>query len=168
MSNWKAALLIVIPLVVTACAGATYGQQAGSTTMPSMSMPATSAPAPATAPSVVAPPVGSPPAGSVAPTTGAPGATAGATLHISALNLAFNTNNLEAPAGQPFVIEFANNDPDIPHNIDILDASGASIFKGAIVNGPTTVSYQVPAIPPGTYSYHCDVHPFMTGTLTVK
>ena len=86
----------------------------------------------------------------------------------AALNLAFDTNQLTAPAGQPFVIAFANNDAGIPHNIDIVDGTGKSIFQGDVVTGPTTVDYQVPALAPGAYTFHCDVHPFMTGTLAVK
>ena len=41
------------------------------------------------------------------------------------------------------------------------------MFKGDIVTGPTTVTYDVPALPAGTYTFTCTVHPNMTGTLTV-
>jgi plastocyanin len=164
MSNWRAALLIGVPLVVAACTGSTYGQQAGPTSTPGMTMTASAPPVVSTPPAV-----SSAPPTAVAPgSTAAPGASAGATLHIAALDLAFDTNQLQAPAGQPFVIEFANNDPSIPHNIDILDAAGKSIFKGDIVTGPSTVSYHLPALPAGSYAFHCDVHPFMTGTLMVE
>jgi plastocyanin len=30
-----------------------------------------------------------------------------------------------------------------------------------------TVEYQVPAIPPGTYYFQCDVHPTMNGSVTI-
>ena len=69
---------------------------------------------------------------------------------------------------QAFVLEFANNDPGIPHNVEIKNASGASMFKGQIITGPAKMSYQVPALAAGTYMFVCDVHPNMTGTLTVK
>ncbi|MEA2607483.1 MAG: hypothetical protein QOI00_2240, partial [Chloroflexota bacterium] len=46
--------------------------------------------------------------------------------------------------------------------------TGASVFKGAIVTGPAKVSYQVPALAAGSYRFLCDVHPTMTGTLTVQ
>jgi plastocyanin len=98
---------------------------------------------------------------------GGVGAT-GAPLHISAQNIAFDTNHLEAPAGQAFVLEFDNNDPGIPHNVEIKDANGTSVFKGQIITGPAKASYQVPAITAGSYTFVCDVHPNMTGTLTAK
>jgi plastocyanin len=111
-------------------------------------------------------PVSAAPA-STAPDSTASAAPIGATLHIAAQNIQFDTDHLAAPAGEGWVLEFANNDAGVPHNVEILDASGASVFKGAIVTGPTTVSYQVPALPAGSYRFLCDVHPTMTGTLTV-
>jgi plastocyanin len=91
--------------------------------------PAASAPAASTAP---------PASVSASATPGPSGsaAAAGSTLHIAAQNIQFDTNQLEAPAGQVFVLEFANNDPGVPHNVEIKDASGASRFKGQIITGP--------------------------------
>jgi plastocyanin len=102
-----------------------------------------------------------------APSVPASSAQPVATLHISAQNLAFDTNQLQAPAGQTFVIDFDNNDAAIPHNIEITAANGTSVFKGQIITGPATISYQIPALAAGTYMFECDVHPFMNGTLTV-
>jgi cytochrome c oxidase subunit 2 len=119
-----------------------------------------------------APPSGSPassagPAGSPA-ASGATGPT-GPVLHLAAFNLAYDTQALEAPAGQAFQIAFANNDPGVPHNIEIKNPDGSDAFKGAIVSGVTTTTYNVPALPAGTYAFQCSVHPStMTGTLTVK
>jgi plastocyanin len=109
------------------------------------------------------------PAASV-PASAAPGtpAAAGAPLHISAQNIQFDTDHLEAPAEQAFVLEFDNNDPGVPHNVEIRDASGASEFKGEIITGPAQVSYQIPALAAGSYVFLCDVHPTMTGTVTVS
>ena len=66
------------------------------------------------------------------------------------------------------MIEFDNNDAGIPHNLEIQDASGASMFRGQIITGPAMAMYQVPALAAGTYTFVCDVHPNMTGTLTVN
>jgi cytochrome c oxidase subunit II len=107
-----------------------------------------------------------PPASAGAP--GASGAPAAATVQISAKNIAFEQQAVDAPAGAPFTIAFANNDAGTPHNIQILDGSGSSKFKGAIFPGVATQNYAVPALTAGTYKFVCDVHPNMTGQLTVK
>ena len=41
------------------------------------------------------------------------------------------------------------------------------IFKGELVTGPKAVDYAIPALPAGTYTFNCSIHPNMTGTLTV-
>jgi plastocyanin len=120
--------------------------------------PSASGPAPSAVPASSAPILQVPPLG---------GGATGSPLHISAQNIAFDTDHLDTAAGQAFVIEFDNNDPGVPHNIEIKDAGGASLFKGEIITGPARVSYQVPALAAGTYTFVCDVHPNMTGTLAV-
>jgi plastocyanin len=157
-----------LALVVAACSSAagqaptfTYAPLPSASTMPAMSMsPAASEPATSSAPAASAPASAAPPPPSSAAT--------GATLRLAAQNIEFDTDHLEAPAGQPFVLEFDNNDPGIPHNVEIRDANGASMFKGQITTGPAKTPYQVPALAAGTYMFVCDVHPNMTGTLTVK
>jgi plastocyanin len=91
-----------------------------------------------------------------------------ADVTIEAKGIAFVQTSVSAAAGKPFTIAFDNQDAGIPHNVDIHDANGGSVFKGAIVTGVTQTTYQVPALQPGTYPFVCDVHPSMTGTLTVK
>ncbi|OGO53577.1 MAG: hypothetical protein A2V85_08170 [Chloroflexi bacterium RBG_16_72_14] len=102
--------------------------------------------------------------------SGEPGATqapAATVLRISAQNVTFDTDTLSAPADTAFQIEFANNDPGIPHNVEIRDSNGQSLFKGDIFPGVETRTYDVPALSAGTYTFVCTVHPSMTGTLTV-
>jgi mono/diheme cytochrome c family protein/plastocyanin len=112
------------------------------------------------------------PSGSAAPGgSPAPSASGGAvatTLQIAALNIQYDKTDLEAPANAAFAIDFDNQDAGIPHNVAIKDASGADVFKGEIVTGPTKTTYQVPALAAGTYTFYCSVHPNMTGTLTIK
>ena len=113
--------------------------------------------APAAAPS---------PGGSQAP--GGSGATV--TLTITAAGIAFDTDTLEVPANTPFRIVFTNNDAGIPHNVAIHKDSptGPLVWAGDIFNGVETRTYEVPALPAGTYGFVCTVHPNMTGTLTSK
>jgi plastocyanin len=106
---------------------------------------------------------------SAAPATGSPGPAgtpSGATVAVVAKDLKFATPAVSAKAGSPFTIAFDNQD-GAPHNIAISDGSGAKVFKGAIVAGQK-VDYQVPALAAGTYTFICEVHPDMKGTLTVE
>jgi cytochrome c oxidase subunit II len=97
-----------------------------------------------------------------------PSAPAGSTVvKISAKNVAFSTDKLEAPANQPFSIEFTNNDP-FAHNIAIGTGGTNYLFDGAYYTGPGTTTYVVGPLPAGTYTFLCKIHPAMTGTLTVK
>ncbi len=106
--------------------------------------------------------------------SGAPGASAtpgqSASLTLTASGVAYDTDSLEAPADTPFTIAFTNNDAGIPHNVAIHKGSptGELVWQGEIFNGVDSRTYQVPALPAGTYGFVCTVHPNMTGTLTVK
>jgi len=101
--------------------------------------------------------------------TPAPSVTAGGpVLELAAQNTAFTTAALQAPAGKPFTIHFANQDPTVPHGVEIKDASGKSMFKGSTITGPAETNYAVPALPAGVYTFNCTVHTSMTGTLTVQ
>jgi nitrite reductase (NO-forming) len=136
----------VAPFSVDASLGA------GSASSPSMSM------APSTVPS----------SGGTSAATCAP---SGATLHLKAHNVAFDTNCLAAPAGKAFSVVFDNQDPGVPHNFAIYTDSAATtaLFKGDLVSGPKTMTYKVDALKPGTYFFRCDVHPTtMFGTFVVK
>jgi plastocyanin len=160
------ALAIVVAACTTVATGPTPGFTFPAAPSPSAMSGMTMSP-PAFAPAPSAAPAASGPASGAPGAAGSTAAASGATLHISALNIAFDTDHLAAPAGQAFVLEFDNNDPGIPHNVEIKDAGGASVFKGQIITGPAKASYPVPALAAGTYTFVCDVHPTMTGTLTV-
>ena len=146
-------------LLAAACTsttpGWTYAPAPSATPLPSASADGSAAPSgePSAAPS------GEP---SAAPSDGG----GGTVIDIAAANIAFDQATLSAPADQPFQIRFANNDPGIPHNVEIKDGSGTAVFNGDIFNGVETRTYDVPALAAGDYQFLCTVHPNMTGTLT--
>jgi plastocyanin len=138
-------------------------------------------PAASTAPAASAAPGASgTPATSAAPATsatpgasGAPGASAtaaGDTLTITAQNIQYLDTALTTKANVPFHIDFKNQDAGTPHNVTIHKDSptGAEVFRGEVFPGVAEKTYDVPALPAGTYAYVCIVHSTMTGTLTVQ
>ncbi len=126
-------------------------------------------------PSSASSPAGSPvespqPSASSVPGQPSAGASSSAGLSLTAKNVAFSTSQLAAPASKPFTITFDNEDTGVPHNVAIYSSAGSSnvLFRGTIVTGPTTTTYDVPALPPGTYHFQCDVHPQqMNGTIVI-
>ena len=90
-------------------------------------------------------------------------------LTITARDLQFSTSSLTAPAEEPFQIAFDNQE-SAPHNVAIYrDASGSEqVFVPEPFSGPASVTYDVPALPEGTYFFRCDLHPEMSGELTTS
>lgn len=117
---------------------------------------------------VPAPPPSSPSATPTPTETGPPPCEpSGSDLAIAALDVAFDTDCLAAPAGEPFTINFDNQDT-LPHNVAIYtEQGGEQLFSGELITGPATMAYEVPALDPGVYFFQCDVHPNMTGTFVV-
>ncbi len=74
-------------------------------------------------------------------------------------NDAFTPPAVTIPPGT--VITWKNNDP-VTHTVvsDTGAFESQNLAKGD--------SYQFTFTTPGTYAYHCSVHPFMKGTITVQ
>jgi plastocyanin len=108
---------------------------------------------------------GPPPSGAPAG-SGEPGPQADATVHAKAI--AYLETTFSAPADKPFTLAFVNEDAGTPHNVELKDPSGKSVYKGAIFPGVATKVYDVPALPAGGYTFVCSVHPNMTGTATLE
>ena len=102
--------------------------------------------------------------GSQAP--GPAGSPSGNTVAITAKDIKFVETSVSVKAGAPFAVAFDNQE-GAPHNVKISDASGGKVFAGDIVSNQK-VTYQVPALAAGTYTFICEVHPDMKGTLTAE
>lgn len=96
-------------------------------------------------------------------------AVSGGTVEITADDLAFDANVIQATAGEAFTVTFVNNDT-MPHNISFyMEEGGEEIVVGEVINGGETVEVEVPALDAGEYFFVCDVHPAeMTGSLVVE
>jgi plastocyanin len=91
------------------------------------------------------------------------------TFAVVAKDVAYDTHAITVPANTAFHIQFDNQDVGVDHDVDIRDASGKTIQDEPHTSGGQTQVYDYTALPPGTYTFICSVHPIasMTGTLTV-
>ncbi len=175
----RARLLLVVAVasLLAACSssaapGWTYAPAPSATPIPSPAGSPETSGAPsgsAEAPSGSAPAGSGSPAATELPSGSPAGSGGGATLAVSAQNVSFDVKELQAAANQPFQIAFTNKDAGIPHNIAI-QKDGNVLFAGDKLNDDGSITYNVPALPAGTYQFICQVHPIpaMTGTLTVQ
>ena len=95
---------------------------------------------------------------------------AGISLSITVSETKFDKDCLAAPASQPFTISYDNKD-GTAHNIAVLESHTATdvLYRADIFRGPKTETFRVPALRPGTYAFHCEVHPSqMSGTFIVR
>lgn len=99
----------------------------------------------------------------------AEGGGGGGGLTVTAKSLAFSTDEIDLPAGQPTTITFDNQDAGVPHNIAIYNDESLSetLFQGEQFQGIASQDYPIPPLEPGTYYFHCDVHTTMSGSVVV-
>jgi plastocyanin len=103
-----------------------------------------------------------------------PAATIALTAPAGAASKGFAEKSLSAPADQPFIITFDNQDQAMNHNVVIAsddpakDPTAQTFFTGALVLGPGQASYAITPLAEGTYYFFCEVHPTtMNGSLSV-
>lgn len=95
-------------------------------------------------------------------------AVTGGVVELSADNLEFDANVIQATAGEAFTISFTNNEA-APHNVAIYtEEGGDEIVKGNVIGEGETDEVAVEALEAGEYFFVCDVHPEMTGTIVVE
>jgi plastocyanin len=104
------------------------------------------------------------------PPPGGPPSGAGGALELTAKNLAFSPTKLTATSSS-VTIHFVNDDANIPHDVAVFSGSDATaplIAKTDLITGPGSADLKLTLPGPGTYFFHCDVHPTqMTGTITL-
>ncbi len=85
---------------------------------------------------------------------------------IVARNLEFVPKELTLAPGVPIKLMFQNADAGIPHNLHVK-GGGQDVVKSDLVTGPATIDVELGTLQPGGYSFVCDVHAQMTGTINV-
>lgn len=174
---WKSVGLVVVPLVAVLLAAAcgssgnngntnTSSQSAANTSGVSTSIAAspTAVPASTIAPTSVA----SAPTSTVA--VAASSTATGTILTEIATDNKFSQTTYTIKAGQQYTLNFQNSGQAI-HDWHILDQKSAAGKDIAVplTEGGKTSSVTFIIDKPGTYNFHCDVHPDeMKGTITVQ
>lgn len=111
----------------------------------------------------------SPSAPPSAPPSPDPNAAAATKVDITALKIQFDTSSLKLVAGEEISVTFNNNDPSVQHNFAIysIDLS-RKIFDTEIFNGVETRTGTFTAPAPGDYTFRCDVHQNMKGSVVFE
>ena len=81
-------------------------------------------------------------------------------------NKGFTPDNITVVLGVNNTVTWTNNDVSIHTVTSSSVPSGASPFDSGFLDTGATFSYTFTT--PGVYEYHCTIHPWMTGTVTVK
>jgi plastocyanin len=105
------------------------------------------------------------PSASAGPSASASGGT-GAGVTVVAKDIAFSPTAITLPADTATEV-ILDNQEAAPHNIAIKDAAGTQVFKGEIVT-QQKITYNVGPLAAGSYTFWCEVHPNMTGSVTVQ
>jgi plastocyanin len=89
-------------------------------------------------------------------------------VELSAADLAFDANVIQAPAGEAFTISFTNND-SAPHNVSVYTEEGGDVIvEGEVIDPGASTEVQVEALDAGEYYFMCDIHPDMNGSVVVE
>lgn len=104
------------------------------------------------------------PGGSTAPGPSLPPAD----VTVTARDIKFDPTSLSGTVGKSLTIAFVNDDPGVPHDIEVADDSGTILFEGQTIDGKAATVYTVPPLKAGSYKFVCKWHPTMVGELTVK
>jgi len=114
-------------------------------------------------PATTAPPVSAmaPVSTAVPVSSGAPVSTGGVNS-ISIKNFAFTPSSLAVKTGS--TVTWVNQD-GVAHTIVSDPGSPLTFSSDPLQNG---ASFTVSFTQPGTYTYHCSIHPSMTGTIVVQ
>ena len=99
----------------------------------------------------------------------------GGNLTVVAKSIAFDTSCIEVPAAGTIKLELDNQDPGVPHNIEVYTNDQATerlagaTGPGDVITGVAQTSYEITGLAPGTYFFRCDIHPTqMVGKFVVK
>lgn len=92
------------------------------------------------------------------------GYTGGNTAGASISGYAFRPSSVTFPGANMVTVTWTNNDT-VTHTV--TESSGTPAFDSGNVAPGQTYNFSF-SVTVKTYTYHCSIHPYMTGTITVQ
>jgi plastocyanin len=81
----------------------------------------------------------------------------------------FDPDELTVAAGSDLTV---TNEDTVPHTVtsgaDAQDPNAGQMFDTSIINGGESATLSLAQVAAGQYDYHCMIHPYMTGKMTVQ
>jgi len=89
-------------------------------------------------------------------------------VEVRAEGIAYAEKEISLKADADVEIRFDNRDKGVQHNINIAGKDPTKpVFRGELLTGVGTALYKFHAPAPGEYTFQCDIHPQMKGTVKV-
>jgi spore coat protein A, manganese oxidase len=86
--------------------------------------------------------------------------------HVDVSNFTFSPSPVTVAKGGTLTV--SNHDPfEHTFTSDAVGPNGSPLFSVTLPAGATDVSIPISTLGGGTYTYHCNIHPQMTGTLVI-
>lgn len=83
---------------------------------------------------------------------------------ISASNTSdYDEDLINVPSGVPVTFTFENRQGGVQHNVHITEPE--DLVQSDVVTGPGSITFEATFEEPGEYTFVCDVHPAMEGTI---
>jgi len=167
----KGLIIIIITLSFVGYITVFHWNDTASVPPPVSAPPPTPPPAPVNAPGAASETSST---GATAPSTTAAPAASGPTISIpagasTAGNPSYAPDTLTVKKGDVITV---TNDDTAPHTATSgtgpEDPNSGKLFDTSIIMAGETAQIDTASLEPGDYDYHCTVHPFMKGTITVQ
>ena len=167
----KGLIIIVIPLIFLGTITIVFWENTASIPPPVSAPPPAPPPAPINAPGVASETAST---GATTASNAATPASSGPSISIPAGaatpgNPSYAPDTLTVKKGDVITV---SNDDTAPHTVtngaSPGDADAGKLFDTGIIMPAATAQIDTATVEAGDHPFHCTVHPFMTGTLTVQ
>lgn len=94
---------------------------------------------------------------------GGGGGVAAEALIVASNTSAYDEDLINVPARVPVTFTFENRQGGVQHNVHVTEPE--ELVQSDVVTGPDEITFEATFEEPGEYTFVCDVHPAMEGTI---